>query len=188
MTLLLLGLVLFTVAHFGTTIAAPLRDPVVARIGEGPWKGIVALVLIGSVWLMVQGYRAAPVDALWVAPTWMRHAVVALMVPTFILYMGSYPGSALRARIRHPQLTGFKLWAVLHLVANGELRAVVLFGGLRGWAVLQMILLNRRDGKPPLPAAHSSVLRAWAAIPIGIVAWVVLLLVHPWLFGVNPLG
>ncbi len=188
MILLLLGLALFVIAHLGTTIAAPLRGRVTAQIGEVAWKAIAALILIGSVWLMVQGYRDAPTDALWVAPAWMRHVVVALMLPTLVLYAGSYPGSAMRAWVRHPQLIGFKLWAVLHLVANGEIRAVVLFGGLLAWSVLELILLNRRDGKPPLPAPHTLILRAWAAIPIGIIAWVALLLAHPWLFGVNPLS
>ncbi len=188
MSLLLLGLLIFILAHLGTTIGAPVRRRITASTGEVIWKIVIALILIGSVWLMIQGYRESPVDTLWAAPDWMRYAVVALMLPTLILYMGSYPGSALRARMRHPQLTGFALWAFLHLIMNGELRAVVLFGGLLVWVVVQIALLNRRDSAKPMPAAHPSPLRAWAAIPIGIVVWVALLLAHPWLFGVSPLA
>ena len=78
------------------------------------------------------------------------------------------------------------LWAGMHLLVNGEVRATVLFGGLLLWAIVQSILLNRRDGKPPLPQPGASFLKAWAAIPVGIALWVGLLLSHQWLFGVSP--
>ena len=188
MILLVLGLILWTDLHLLTTIGRPLRERAVARIGEGPWKGLIALGLVLSIWLMARGYGAASVEALWVAPDWLRGTVVVLMLPTFVLYAGTMPGSALAARVRHPQLTAFKAWAVLHLIANGDVRSLVLFGGLLAWAVVQVILLNRRDGKPPLPAPAASAARAWAFVPLGAAVWAVLLWIHPWLFGVNPLG
>ena len=188
MILMLLGLGLYAGLHLATTALRPVRDTIVGRIGEISWKAVSAIGLIASIFLMVQGYGDAPAEALWTAPAWTRPLVVFLMLPTFILYIGTHPGSAIGARIRHPQLTAFKLWAGLHLLVNGEIRAIVLFGGLLAWAVVQLILLNRRDGKPPLPQPSPSPFKAWAAIPIGLALWVILLVAHPWLFGVSPLG
>lgn len=188
MILLLLGLALYAGLHLFTTALRSVRDPIVARIGEISWKAVVAIGLIASVWLMVRGYGDASAEALWIAPGWARPLVVVLMLPTFILYMGTHPGSAIGARIRHPQLTAFMLWAGMHLLVNGEFRATILFGGLLAWAVVQLILLDRRDGKPPLPQPNASPLKAWAAIPIGIALWVGLLFAHEWLFGVSPIA
>lgn len=186
MIVLLSGLALYTGLHLFTTALRPVRQGIVGRIGEVPWKILSAIGLVASVWLMVRGYGEASAQAVWTAPGWARNLVVVLMVPTFILYTGSYPGSAIRTRVRHPQLTGFMLWAGMHLLVNGEVRATVLFGGLLLWAIVQSILLNRRDGKPPLPQPGASFLKAWAAIPVGIALWVGLLLSHQWLFGVSP--
>ena len=180
---LILGVILFAAAHFAHRFL-----PFLAAVPDIPRKIIIALVLFFSVWLMIQGYGEASAEVLWTVPTAVRHVSIVLMVAAFISYMGSYPGSALRARIRHPQLTGFKLWALIHLVVNGDVRSLILFGGLLVWAVVQVIVLNRASGKPPLPAASENTLKAWASIPIGLAAWVALLLGHSWLFGVSPLG
>jgi len=188
MILLLAGLALFAGLHLFTTVLRPLRMRAVVRVGEGVWKGLIAVGLVVSIFLMVRGYGAAPAAALWSPPATARGIVVVAMLPVLILYMGSYPGSALRARLRHPQLAGFALWAVLHAGVNGSVRAVVLFGGLALWAVVQAMLLNRRDAGAPLPPAHPSMVRAWLAVPLGGAVWAVLLWLHPWLFGVDPLG
>jgi len=180
MTYLIAGVVLFALAHFAKRV--------LPNVPEIPRKIIVALLLIFSVWLMIQGYGVASAEVLWTVPTPVRHIGIVLMVGAFILYVGSYPGSALRARIRHPQLTGFKLWALIHLIVNGDVRSVILFGGLLAWAVVQVIVINRASGKPPLPAPSDNTLKAWMSIPIGLVAWVVLFLGHAWIFGVSPLG
>jgi len=187
MSILLLGAALFSGLHFFTTLLRPLRERAVARIGAGTWKVLIAMGLVLSIWLMVRGYGTASAAVLWVAPGWMRPAVVIAMLPVLILYMGTHPGSAIGARVRHPQLTAFKLWAILHLIVNGDVRSVILFGGLLAWAVVQVIVLNRRDGKPPLPQPNGSALKAWAAVPVGVVLWAVLIWVHTWL-GVSPLG
>lgn len=188
MSLLLLGVGLFIGLHLFTTILRPVRMGVIGKIGEGPWKGLIALGLIASLWLIGRGYGAASGEALWDAPVWMRHLAIVLMLPALILFVGSFSGSKMRALIRHPQLTGVKLWAVLHLLVNGDMRSLVLFGGLLAWAVVQVILLNKRDGKGPLPAPSDSPVKAWMAVPMGLVAWVGLMGAHQWLFGVSPFG
>ncbi len=180
MIYLIAGVLIFALAHFAKRIFPD--------VSEIPRKIVVALLLIFSVWLMSRGYGEASANVLWTVPGAVRLVGVLLMIPALILFAGSYPGSALRARIRHPQLTGFKLWAAIHLIVNGDVRSVVLFGGLLAWAVVQMIVVNRAVGKPPLPAASDKALVALGALPIGIAAWVLLFGGHAWLFGVSPLG
>jgi len=186
MILLILGVALFAGLHLFTTLWRPVREGGIARIGAGPWKGLIAVGLIASIWLIGRGYGEASAAILWNAPDWLRYVIVIGMLPAFILFFGSFSGSALRTRIRHPQLTGVKLWAALHLLANGDVRSLVLFGGLLAWAVVEVILLNRRDGKPPLPAPDASAMKAWTAVPVGVVVWGLLLVAHPVLFGVSP--
>ncbi len=184
MTYLISGVLLFTLAHFLNRIAPGLAAsvPVIMR------KICVAVVLIFSVWLMIRGYPGADASVLWQVPQEVRMTGIVLLIPAFILYAGSYPGSALRAQVRHPQLTGFKLWAALHLIMNGDVRSVVLFGGLLAWAAVQVVVLNRASGKSLLPVASENALIAWAAVPAGLLAWFLLFLGHQWLIGVSPLG
>lgn len=188
MTLLILGLVLFIIGHLGTTVFATQRATLAARTDDNLCKLMALGVLMGSIYLMVQGWRAAGTTQLWTAPEWVRPIAVTLMLPTLILYFGGAPGSAIKSRIRHPQFTAVKLWALLHLVVNGDTRSLVLFGGMLAWVVLMLVLINKRDGKPPLPAPSPSAVKALAAFPIGLVAWMILLFAHRWLFGVSPLA
>lgn len=184
MTLLIAGVALWTFVHIAHRVLPGLSSalPVVAR------KGIAAVLLIFSVWLMVQGYPEASADILWQVPNWLRHTCIALLAVAFVIYMGSYAGSIIRTRIRHPQLTGFKLWATIHLLVNGDVRSLVLFGGLLAWAVVQVIVLNRQEGKPALLPKSESLLKAWLPVPLGLGVWVVLFLSHQWLFGISPIG
>lgn len=184
---LLLGLALWWGAHLVKPLAPALRARAVARIGEGPWRGCALVALIVSIWLMSVGYGAAAAPPWWVLPNWGKHLIAALMLPALMLVVGSYPGSLARSVVRHPQLTGFKLWAALHLIANGDLRSTVLFGGLLAWAVVTVVALNRRDGRPPLPEPSPSPVRRWGFAVVGMVAWAALIALHPWLFGVSPI-
>jgi uncharacterized membrane protein len=184
MTLLIAGVALWTFVHIAHRVVPGLSSalPVVVR------KGIAAVLLIFSVWLMVQGYGEASAAVLWDVPNWLRHAGIALLAVAFVIYMGSYAGSIIRTRIRHPQLTGFKLWATIHLLVNGDVRSLVLFGGLLAWAVIQVIILNRQEGNPALLSAADNKLKAFAPVALGLLVWVVLFGSHQWLFGVSPLG
>lgn len=184
MTLLVLGLVLWTLAH-GVKIHAPARRAALAEsLGEGPTKILFAVLVLASVGLMVKGYQGADFVNLWFPPGWTVHLNNLLMVISVIVYTaGAFPGHV-RAWIRHPQLTAVKIWALAHLLVNGDLASVVLFGGLLAWAVAALIGVNRRDGKPAKPApgpvkwdlAHLGV----SVVAFGAIAWV-----HNWL-GVWP--
>jgi uncharacterized membrane protein len=186
MTILILGLALFFASHLAPLARPDLRAAGVARLGAGGWKIAYTLAAAAGIVLIVLGYgaaRDAPVD-LWFPPTWTVHANNLLMVAALGVYIaGPFKGAAARA-IRHPQLTGVKIWAVAHLLANGDLAALLLFGGFLGWAVASVVLINKRDGAraEPAPAPHSRDLGHAAATvaTVGAVGWL-----HAWL-GVWP--
>lgn len=154
MTLLILGLVLFFGSHSISIFAPAWRDAQAARRGEKAWKGLYSLVsLIGFV-LLVVGYgqaRQAPV-VLYVPPAAMRHLALLLMLPAFVLLLAAYLPGRIKAAVKHPMLAAVKLWATAHLLANGNLADVLLFGAFLAWAVADRISLNRRTPRP-IPGA-----------------------------------
>jgi len=155
LAILMLGLAIFIGAHSFVSLRGE-RDKLVARIGEGRYKGLFSLVSILGVVLIVYGfalYRRTGFTPLWYPPDFLRHLTEALMWPAFVLFVAAYvPGNIKRA-LRHPMLVGVKLWAFGHLVSNGDLGGIVLFGSILGWAVYDRISLkNRTDpGGPPIP-------------------------------------
>jgi len=146
MLLLILGVLLWSAAHLSKAAAPGVRAGLIERLGEGPYKGLFALTIVASLVLIVVGWRSTLPSALWHPPAAMRHVTMLLMPFAVILFVSARAPTDIKQFIRHPQLTGVKLWAVAHLLSNGELRSVVLFGGLLAWAVLEVIFINRRDG------------------------------------------
>lgn len=144
--LLLLGLALWSGAHLFRFYAPGPR----ARLGN-PGKGIIAVAVLVSVVMMVVGYRAAPIYYVWFPPEFLTHLNNLLMLVAFYIYGIGMAKGRFAQRFRHPQLIGFKTWAVAHLLVNGALKAMVLFGGLLAWAVVTVILINRNepDWTPP---------------------------------------
>jgi len=187
MVWLWLGLIVWSVAHAMPCCAPGVRAALIERLGANPYKGVFALVIVGSIVLMVLGWRSATIDIVYEPPAWGRHLAMLLMLAAFLLFAFSHGESNLRRFIRHPQLTAVVVWAIAHLLANGDSRSVVLFGVLGVWAVVEMLLLNRRDGAlvPPEP-------RAWRAelkpVVIGVVIYAIFIALHPFLFGVSPIG
>jgi uncharacterized membrane protein len=189
MTLLLVGMLLFVGAHSVSIVAPGWRDAMAARLGEKPWKGLYAGVSLVGFVLLVVGYAAArdaPV-VLYVPPAWMRHLALLLMLPVFPLLIATYlPGRISRAA-RHPMLLAVKVWATAHLLANGMLADVVLFGGLLAWAVADRISLKRRPARP-IPTAASKPINDLVAIALGLIVYVAFVAaLHQALFGVSPL-
>ncbi len=179
MTVLILGVALWWGAHLFKRLAPARR----ADMGE-KGKGLVTLVLLASVVLMVVGYRAAEFVPVWEPPAFLTHVNNLLMVFAFYLYAASGMKTAITRTIRHPQLTGFKTWAVAHLLVNGDLASIILFGGLLAWAVVAVIVINRAEPAwvRPEPAP---VKKEVMAVVGTIVVVVVVMLVHNWL-GVPP--
>ena len=192
MNLLILGLVIFLGVHSLRIFAAPWRDATRARLGEGAWKGLYSLVSLAGFVAICWGYglaRQAPVT-LWVPPLGMRHAASLLTLGSFILLAAAYvPRNVFKARWGHPMLLATKLWALAHLLANGTLADVLLFGGFLAWAVMLFIVSRRNDrvkGTTYPAATHTGTA---VTVMVGIAAWVLFALwAHALLIGVRPFG
>lgn len=192
MTFLVLGLILFLGAHSTRALADGWRSAMIARLGEGTWKGMYSLLSLAGFVLICYGYglaRAEPV-VLWVPPVWTRHLAAVLTIPAFILLAAAYvPGNRIKAVVGHPMVAGVKVWALAHLLANGNLADVLLFGSFLIWAVLSFRAARGRDraAGTRYPAGLAS--RTLATIGIGLVAWAAFAFaLHGWLIGVKPLG
>ena len=158
MNALLLGLVIFFGAHSVSIINDPWRNRMAARMGEWPWKGLYALVSIAGFVLIVWGYGLARQDpvVLYTPPAWLHPVAMVLLIPVFPLLLAAYLPGRIQTAARHPMLAAIKLWAVAHLLANGMLADVFLFGAFLVWAVLDRISLKHRTQRaiPSLPHAR----------------------------------
>ncbi|MEE9387285.1 MAG: NnrU family protein [Paracoccaceae bacterium] len=181
MTLLIAGLVLWTVAHFFKRVTPGAR----ASMGNAG-KGVMAVLILASVVMMVIGYRAAPVDVVFEAPSWGKPVNnILMLVAVALLGMGSSKGRA-RAWLRHPMLIGVLVWAGAHILVNGDVASLVLFGGIAAWAVVSMVLINRGEGpwQRPEPGPASGDVR-W--LVISAVVFAVIAGIHIWI-GPSPFG
>jgi len=185
MTLMTLGLALWWTAHMLGILAPSRRRALAGAIGEGPAKVIAALLIVGSVVLMVVGYRAAQVVDVWYPPAFLTHVNNLLMlVAVFIFIAGRIP-SPVRRAIRHPQLIAAKTWAIAHLLVNGDVASIVLFGGILAWSVVAVIGINRRDG-PRGELPETAPLGWLAHLGAAAVVFSVIVYVHGILLGVWP--
>jgi len=175
MTLLILGVLLWALAHFFKRLAPGIREP----MGD-KGKGLVALALVVSIVLMVLGYRMTDGTVYW-GRSPMLVGINNLLV-LFAVYLFAADGMKTRAKgwFRNPQLTAFKLWAVAHLLVNGDTPSLVLFGGLLAWAVVEVIVLNRANPRPPKPAP-APIGKEIGAIVGAVVVYGVIALIHYWL-------
>ncbi len=192
MTLLIIGLVLFLGVH-SVAIATPsLRTSAVAKLGLYGWKGLYSLIAIAGFVLICIGYSEARISNpiwLWQPPKAMRHIALLLMLPVFPLLLAAYLPGRIRSATKHPMLVATKLWALSHLLANGGLHDVLLFGGFLAWAVADRISLKRRIGVTPPPGAPAS---RWndLVVVLGGLALYVLFVggLHKMLIGVSPVS
>ncbi len=184
MTLLILGLILWWIVHTYPLVAKPSRDAMVAKLGEGPYKGAYSLAILLSIVLMVIGYRGAEFVNVYFPPAWGMHLTDLLMLVAVFLLGASHSRGNVKRVVRHPMLLATLVWAIAHLVVNGDLASVALFGGLGLWAVVAIFATNARDGawvKPaPAPRKKDVIL-----VGITIVAYLVIGLIHG-LIGPSP--
>jgi len=222
MPLLIVAALVWIAIHFGLA-GTMLRDAVVRRIGEAPFRGVFSLLSIVALVFLVRAWSAAPSTLLWIAPDWLRWLLVLAMLPAFVLFVasvsgrnptmigpgegGAQPPRGVIRVTRHPMLWSFAIWAGVHIVGDGDTAAIVFFGAFLVTALAGMrsidAKLARRDRNTwhALSAATSIVPFAaiaqgrnrlvpreigWLTPAIAVVAWIVVLLVHPWLFGVAP--
>ena len=191
LAVMILGLVLFLGVHTLTT-RRELRGRLIGSMGEGTYKIGYALVSVAGLALIVWGfanYRATGWVDVWYPPKPLRHITLALMLPAVILVVAAYIRGRIYAKLKHPMLAGVKLWAAAHLLANGDLGSIILFGSFLGWAVFDRISLKRRTdtGAPPIPV--SGLGNDLIAVAVGLVAYLALVFAfHPVVIGVPVVG
>ena len=192
MSYLVLGLVLFLGVHSVRIVADGWRTQMRARMGELPWKGLYSLASILGLALIVWGYglaRQQPV-VLWNPPVGMRHAASLLTLIAFVLLAAAYvPRNVFKAKLHHPMVLGVKVWALAHLLSNGNLADVVLFGGFLLWAVLDFRAARQRDRAQGMVYAPGTAAGTGIAVVVGAAAWAGFAFwAHAWLIGVAPMG
>jgi uncharacterized membrane protein len=189
LAILVLGLVIFFAAHVFVTFRGA-RATVIARFGYG-YRVLFALVSLGGLALIIWGfaqYRAIGWIQIWTPPAFMRHITVGLMLPAVILIIAAYLPSHIRNWAKHPMLAAIKLWAFAHLLANGDLGSIVLFGSFLAWAVYARIAAKRRGDSGPV-SAPAGWINDIIAVLLGIVIYLALGYVfHPIVIGVPVFG
>lgn len=192
MTLLILGLLLFLGVHSVRIVAEPWRRRMIARLGEGPWKGLYSLLSLVGLVLLTWGFARARLDpgVLWETPAWTRHLASLLMLLAFVLLAAAYvPGNSLKARLHHPMVLAIKLWALAHLLANNTLADLLLFGGFLLWGVLDFRAARARDRADGKVYPAGTVAGTALTVVVGLVAFAVFAFwAHRALFGVSPFG
>jgi uncharacterized membrane protein len=190
MTVFLIGLIVFLGVHSLSIVAPAWRDAQLARRGEAAWKGLYSIASLLGFALLIYGYgqtRLSPA-VLYTPPTATRHIALLLMLPVFPLLFAAYLPGRIKAAAKHPMLLAVKVWALAHLLANGTLADVLLFGGFLAWAVADRISVKRRAPRP-VPGAPPGPANDAIAVIGGLVLYAVFLLWgHRWLIGVSPLG
>lgn len=192
MTYLILGLLIFLGAHSVRIVADDWRTQTRARIGALPWKGLYAVVSLLGFVLIVWGFglvRQQPVQ-LWSPPVALRHLASLLTLLSFVLWVAAYvPGNIIKERIHHPMVVGVKVWALAHLLANGNLGHVILFGSFLVWAIVDFISARRRDRALGTRYPGGTAGATGITVALGVAAWIAFALwLHGLLIGVRPLG
>lgn len=217
MTLLICGLFLFIATHSVRIFAEPLRTTLVARMGEWPYKGVLAVLSLLGFWLLLTGYAQARLETwvVWTPPAFLRHIMWLMMLFALVLLVAAYvPRNHLKKRLKHPMVLSVKVWALAHLLVNGQMHQMVVFGAFLVWAVLSFRAARKRDAlanalhlegdgagassgeasvatqvndAPAAPPAQW--LSTLLCLVIGGAAWAALLWrFHAEWFGVSPLG
>ena len=187
MTLLILGLVIWTIFHSMPAMAICIRRHLVCQLGEKAYGGIAALMILVSIVMMVFGWRSTIPEPVYFPPGYLEPVAYILMFFSLLLFIASGRATRIKQFVRHPQLTGVLLWSVAHLLQAGYDRSIMLFGWLAVWAVLEMVFINRRDGvwvKEGVPLMSVDI----KLVLVTLVVYVVLLITHPYFSGVTLIG
>ena len=192
MSILILGLVLFLGVHSVRIVADGWRTQTRARLGEGMWKGVYSVLSLVGLVLVVWGYglaRQQPV-VLWNPPVGMRHAASLLTLIAFVLLAAAYvPRNVFKAKLHHPMVLSVKVWALAHLISNGNLADVVLFGGFLLWAIFDFRAARQRDRALGTSTASGTLAGTGIAVVLGLVAWAAFAFwAHAMLIGISPMG
>lgn len=178
MTLFIAGVLIFFGVHSVSIVNEPWRNRMADSLGEWPWKGLYSLAALLGLGLMIAGYGSVRYDAviLYHPPVWLKHLSILVLVPTFTLLLAAYLPGRIKLKTGHPMLLAVQIWAVAHLLANGSLADVVLFGSFLGWAVLDRFSLGQRQERrvPAAPSARANdiiAVVAGLALYFGFIFW-----------------
>lgn len=186
MPLLIGGVVLWSVAHLFKAMAPEVRNSVEQKVGPEPYRGLFSLVIVGSLVLIVFGWKLALPRPVYTPPMAGGPIIAVLVLIGLVLFFASQFSGNIKRFVRHPQMIGTLFWGIAHLLVNGDSRSVTLFGGFTVWALLEIVLINRRDGRwhRPGPAALKNDV---IPVVVGAGAFAALLYFHQTLFGVAVL-
>ncbi len=192
MVYMLAGLVIFLGVHSVRVFANGWRSQMRDKLGVQAYRGMYSMLSLLGFVLIVWGFgiaRQTPV-LLWTPPVGMRHMAALFTLLAFVLLASAYvPGNMIKARVHHPMVAGVKLWAFAHLLANGTLAHVLLFGSFLAWAVLVFIASRKRDRRDGTVYAMGQAGATGVAVAIGVASWIAFTLwLHGWLIGVRPFG
>lgn len=186
MNWLIAGLAIFTSVHLLSSVVpgpvAALKD----AIGANLFRGIYSVLVLTGLVLIVLGWRAAIPVVVYAPPTWGSHLALTLMFVAVYLFASSHGRMSIRRIVRHPQLTAVLVWSVAHLLANGDIRSIVLFGTLGAWAAIEILLINFREDDWVRPA-KAPLKGELIGTAIAVVVYVVLIALHPYFAGVSPI-
>jgi uncharacterized membrane protein len=191
LAIMILGLAAFVGGHGFVALRAH-RAGLIGRIGEWPYKALFSLIALIGIGLIAYGfarYRATGWVDIWLPPRWTRHVTDVLVWPAMICMFAAYIPGEIRRVLKHPMLVGVKLWALAHLIGNGDLGSIILFGSFLAWAVLDRITLKYRSdpGGPPIPSGGYR--NDFIAVVAGTLVYFALgLWFHPWVIGVPVFG
>jgi len=189
MWILILGLVIFLGNHSIQMLAPQWREEMVERLGKNGWRGVYSLFSLVGLALIIWGFGEARSDVpdLYYAPAWMSHLTMMLMLVAFVFMVaGSLPTGYIKARLKHPMITGVIIWAVAHLLINGDLASVLLFGSILVWAIFNRINVGLRSTDAPVAG---SIFPDIIALVVGLGLWMLMLhVLHGILIGVEVIA
>ena len=183
MSLLIAGVVLWTAAHLLKAAAPGLRDRIEQTVGENPYRGLFSLVIVGALVLIVFGWKSAMPRPVYTPPMAASPMISLLVLAGLVLFFASQFNGNIKRFVRHPQMTGTLSWGIAHLLSNGDIRSITLFGGFSVWALLEIVLINRRDGAWQKPGA-AALKQDMIPLVIGFAVFAAVLYFHQNLFGV----
>lgn len=186
MSWLVTGIAFFTLLHLSSAAFPGLRVKLKSGLGENGYKALYAMLSLAGLAVLVVGWRSTPPMAVYSPPAWGQSLAFFLMFISIALFGASHARTNIKRLVRHPQLTAVLLWSIAHLSANGDSRSLILFGSLGIWALLEMPLINRRDGEWEKPA-RASMRNEMIGAAVSVTIFLVLIALHPYFAGVSPL-
>jgi len=185
-TLLITAVLLWSALHLFPSLMPGTREVLMKRLGTGPYRGLFALSILASIVLMGFGWNSAIIEPVYVPPLYGSPIITGIMLLSFVLFAAAHAPGNIKRFLRHPMLSGVALWSCAHLLANGDNRSVVLFGGLGLWAIIAMLTINIRDGARETPAAVAFSKDLMTIVAAGII-FAIVIYFHAAVIGVSPL-